>query len=111
MQVIEFDIDEVFGVKRLSVVLKNKEGNKMYKLYITLGNRKIGEVNACSLSALSRGLRMWAQNHMATIDDLNQWYRLYANEWINFELLGRDIFRGDFKITSKTELECGFEII
>lgn len=83
----------------------------MHKLDITLGNRKIGEVNAGSLSALSRGLHMWAQKHMATIDDLNQWYCLYADGLINFELQGRTLFRGDFKITSKTELECGFEII
>lgn len=83
----------------------------MYKLDITLGNRKIGEVNAGSLSSLSRGLHMWAQKHITTIDDLNQWYRLYANEWIIFELPGMDLFRGAFEITSKTKLECGFEII
>lgn len=83
----------------------------MYKLYITLGNRKVGEVRADSLSALSRLLHMWAQKHMATIDDLEQWYRIYADSMINFELQGRQLFGGKFKITSKTELECGFEII
>lgn len=83
----------------------------MYKLYITLGNRKVGEVKAGSLSALSRCLHMWAQAHMCTIDDLNQWYVLYADSIIRFELQGRELFGSKFKITSKTELECGFEII
>lgn len=83
----------------------------MYKLHITLGNRKVGEVKADSLSALSRCLRMWAQNHMSTIDDLNQWYVIYADSMIRFELQGRQLFGGKFKITSKTELKCGFEII
>lgn len=48
---------------------------------------------------------MRAQKHMTTIDDLNQWYRLYVDGLINFELRGIALFRGDFKITSKTELE------
>lgn len=83
----------------------------MYKLQITLGNRKVGEVKGHSLSALSRCLRMWAQNNMSTIDDLNQWYVIYDASMIRFELQGRQLFGGKFKITSKTELKCGFEII
>ena len=83
----------------------------MYKLHITLGNKKVGEVKAGSLSSLSRSLHMWAQNHISTIDELNQWYLIYVDSQTRFELQGRTLFRGNFRITSKTELDCDFEII